>query len=129
MWKTTLDFFSGANMKLSESNSLLTSMRPRDILEFQDRLFHVLRGETLFLLAFYYWFCTCLCRWCSFNLSLRHLLPFHLSYVTISKRYCLSEFYPDIASLPQFFFSFLFFAFFSSLFGFIIKLHSCSLLL
>ena len=128
MWKTTLDFFSGSNMKLSESNSLLTSMRPPDILEFQDRLFHVLRAETLFLLAFYC-FCTCFCRWCSFNLSLRHLLPFHLSMSPFQSDIACRNFTLTLLLFPIFSSLFFFFAFISSLFGFIIKLHSCSLLL
>ena len=98
-------------MKLSESNSLLTSMRPPDILEFQDRLFHVLREKPSSCWHFIIVFAPVFVAVAVSNPSLRHLLPFHLSYVAISKRYCLLEFYPDIASLPHFSSLFLFWPF------------------
>jgi len=48
--------------------------------------------EAMSLSVFYYCICTCLCRCHSFNPSLCHLSPFHLSYVAVSRPCCLSEF-------------------------------------
>ena len=42
--------------------------------------------------VFYYCICACLRRCRSFNPSLCHLLPFHLSYVAVSRPCRLSEF-------------------------------------
>ena len=42
--------------------------------------------------VFYYCLCACLRRCHSFNLSLCHLSPFHLSYAAVSRPCRLSEF-------------------------------------
>ena len=62
--------------------------------EFQNLLFHVYWGRShvaIGILLLYLYFSLCCCR--GFNPSLCHLLPFLLSYVTVSRPCCLSEFY------------------------------------
>jgi len=44
------------------------------------------------LSVFYHCICACLRHCCSFNLSLCRLLPFHLSYVAVSRPRHLLEF-------------------------------------
>ena len=51
------------------------------------------------LSIFHYCIITFLCHCCRFNPSLCCLLPFHLSYVTVSRQCRLWEFYPNRASL------------------------------
>ena len=46
------------------------------------------------LSVFNYCICTFLCRSRNFNLSLCCLSPFLLSYVTVSRSCCWSEFFP-----------------------------------
>ena len=55
--------------------------------------------EAMSLSVFYYCICDFPRRCCSFEPTSCHLMPIHLFYVAISRPCCLSEFYPNRASL------------------------------
>ena len=60
--------------------------------------------KAMSLSVFKYCICTFLCGCCNFNLSLCHLSPFLLSYVTVSKSCRLSEFDPTLVQTVVYFY-------------------------
>ena len=68
-------------------------------LVFQNLSFHILKRKPccFWYIYFIIFNCAFLCRCLSFNPSLCCLLPFLLSYVTVSSSCCLSEFDPNMA--------------------------------